>query len=169
MPGAAFTIKQEGNLSSPAIVEFLNYDCGFCKETHLVLLDYAARNPDVRYTVRPVPYSNGDAQEAAEMAFAAGLQGKFWEMDAALTEYHGELNEKFFRETAALHDIDYDLMVAEAKGDEVLEFGRENAAESMNAGLETTPAFIVGQTVYQLDKALTMTDLIRMVQEEKNR
>lgn len=168
-PEAAFTVKNEGNYSSPAIVEFLNYDCGFCKETHLVLLEYAEKNPDVRYVARPVPYSSGNAETAAEMALAAGLQDKFWEMDRALAEYHGELDEKFYRETAALYDIDYDEMVKDADSGKVMKFGKDNAAASIKAELQSTPAFMIGETIYELDKPLTMGDLIRMVQQEKNK
>ncbi len=168
-PMAEFTVREERNQPAVTIVEFLNYDCGFCKDTHLTLLDYAGRHGDVRLVVRPVPYANGGAEDAAERALAAGLQGKFWDMDRALTEYKGELNDKFYRESAALYDIDYGRMMREAGEETVQAMTRNNAGASIKSGIERVPAMMIGKTIYQLDKPLTMTDLIRMVREEQNR
>jgi len=166
-PLAAFTVIKERNHPAITIVEFLNYDCGHCKDTHLVLLDYAEKNNNVRLVVRPVPYANGGAETAAEFALAAGLQDKFWEMDRALTEYKGELNDKFYRETAGLYDIDYDRMVREAEEETVQEMARNNATASIMSGIKTTPALMINKTIYQLGKVLTLPDLIRMVKEEQ--
>lgn len=168
-PKAEFTVLREGNHSAPAIVEFLNYDCLYCKSTHAALLDYAQKNPDIRYVVRPVPFANGYAQEAAEMVLAAGLQEKFWEFDKAVTEYRGVPDEKFYRETAGLYGIDYDKMLRDRNGEDVQNMARDNIEATLSAGLQSTPAFMIGKTIYQLDRPLTLPDLIRMVQAEKAR
>ena len=160
------TIEMEGNQNPLTIVEFLHYDCGYCKDTHGVLLDYAKTTPEIRLVTRPVPFE-GNAETAAERALAAGLQGKFWEMDSALTEYKGELNEKFYRESAALYDIDYDLMVADADGEKVHALAKDNATVAIEVGLQKTPAFLIGKTLHELDTPLTLPDLIRMVRAEQ--
>lgn len=167
-PLASFAIK-EGNRSYLTIVEFLNYDCGSCKDTHLVLLDYAERNPDITLVVRPVPFANDGAETAAEMALAAGLQDKFWDMDRALVEYKGTLDEKFYRESAAVYDIDYERMAREAEEETVQKMARDNASAIIRTGADISPAIIVGKTLYQLEKPLTLTDLMRMVTKEKSR
>lgn len=166
---AEFTVQGTGNRNGITIVEFMNYDCGWCKDTHLVLLDYASRMPDVKLVVRPVPFGNNGAERAALLALAAGLQGKFWEMDRALSEYKGELDEKFYRESAAVYDIDYERMIEDAASPKILSIARKNATAVQKARFQSTPAIMVGTSRYQLDKPLTLTDLIRMVETEKRR
>ena len=130
-PLAAFTVaEQEGNRSPLTIVEFMHYDCAYCKDTHTVLLDYAKSTPEIRLVTRPVPFEGGGAQIAAERALAAGLQGKFWEMDSALTEHRAPMDEKFYRESAALYNIDYDRMVADSQGEEVKKMATEITGSS---------------------------------------
>lgn len=169
-PLAEFSVRAgTGNQSGITIVEFMNYDCGWCKDTHLALLDFAKHNPDITLVVRAAPFENGTAETAAERVLAAGLQGKFWEMDRALAEYKGAMDEKFFRESAAVYDIDYDRMVSDADGAEVQELAKDNASAVIAAGIQTTPALMVGKTIYQPDKALTLGDIIRMVEAEKKK
>lgn len=166
-PLASFAVaEREGNQNPLTIVEFMHYQCNFCKETHTVLVEYARSNPEIRLVTRPVPFE-GPAETAAERALAAGLQGKFWEMDSALTEYRGILDEKFYRETAALYNIDYDRMVADAGGAEITAMAKDNADAIVKTGIKQTPAFMIGKTVYELDAPLTLPDLIRMVREEQ--
>lgn len=171
-PAAEFTVKNpEGprNHTPLTIVEFVNYDCGYCAPTHLVLLDYAKDNPDVRYVARPVPYANGNAEQKTKLALAAGLQGKFWEIDRTLTEYDGVIDERFLNETASLYEMDLEKLKADIDGTDVFKLAQDNAHASQRLGLETTPAFMIGKTVYQLDGPLTLPDLIRMVHLEQNR
>lgn len=168
LPDAAFTIhKAQGNQTSLTIVEFLDYGCLPCRTSHRVLMEYAQKNPDITVVIRPVPYAPDMAKVAAESALAAGLQGKFWEMDKALTEYMGAYDDKFYRETAAVYDLDYERMVNDAKGDKVFELAKNNVAASVRAGVTSAPALMVGDTVYELKQPLTVPDLIRMVQAEK--
>ncbi|PZQ46728.1 MAG: hypothetical protein DI551_04555 [Micavibrio aeruginosavorus] len=166
-PKASFMVVQEGNHSGVQIVEFLNYDCSYCRATHKVLMDYAKANPETRYVVRPVPFGNGYAEESAEMAIAAGIQGHFQDFSEAILNYQLPPDEAFYRETANLYDIDYERMLSDVKEDEVLDIAGDNATAALRANLKTVPAFMIGKTVYQLDKILTLQDLIRMVEDEK--
>lgn len=166
---ADFTQKSfpdAGNQTSLTIVEFINYDCQPCKKAHVLLIDYIAQYGGINYVARPVPFT-GNAEHAALMALAAGLQGGFWEMDAALSGYDGPLDEKFYKETASLYGFDYERLVSDAKSDEVYGIAKENVRAFQKTGAEKVPVFIIGKRVYQLDQDLTLNDLIRMLQHEK--
>lgn len=166
-PLAPFTATEmEGNQNPLTIVEFMHYQCNFCKDTHAVLVEYARTTPEIRLVTRPVPFE-GPTEIAAERVLAAGLQGKFWEMDSALTEYRGILDDKFYRESAALYNIDYDRMVADADSENVNAMAKDNAAAVFKTGIKQTPAFMIGKTVYELDAPLTLPELIRMVRVEQ--
>lgn len=166
-PDAQFTVVNPGNHPAITIVEFLNYNCGLCRRNHIVLLDYAAKQPEIKLVTRPVPFEN--AEEPTLRALAAGLQGKFADMDRAMAEYDGPYDEKFYRETCAVYDIDYEKMIADAKGSEVFEFAKNNAAAALRAKVSTTPALMVGKTLYTPREGLTLQELVRMVQVEQGR
>lgn len=169
-PAASFAVlEREGNKNPLTIVEFMHYDCGYCKDSHAVLVDYARSTPEIRLVTRAVPFEGGEAQRAAELALAAGLQGKFWEMDSALSQYKAPMDEKFYRESAALYNIDYERMVRESQGEEVRRLAEDNVRAVLAAGIESTPAFMIGRTIYQPKAPLTLNDLIRMVREEQGK
>lgn len=163
-PAAGFTVTGSGNQSALTIVEFLNYNCLECRQTHLALLDYAQSNKDVRLVIRPVPFEA--SKEEAERALAAGLQGKFAEMDRAMADYGADYDEKFYREVATLHEIDYERLLEDAGGDEVYELAADNAEAALRSGVTSTPALWIGKTLYQPKAALTVPDIIRMVRAE---
>lgn len=168
-PKAAFTVLQEGNQNGPVIVEFLNYGCQSCRQTHLLLIDYVQKNPDIRFVVRPVPVIPEEAYIAAERVLAAGIQGKFAEMDKALSEYDGPYDDKFYREAASLYEIDYERWIKDAGGDDVRALAQDNVTALGKAGIETTPALMIGNVLYQLEDALTLPELLRMVKSGETR
>lgn len=166
-PLAPFTVRETtGGRPAVTIVNFMNYDCDFCLHTHGLMMQLVRENPNIRYVLRPVPYAQGHAETAAEMALAAGLQGKFWEMDQALAARKGPLDEAFFKNAAAKNNIDFVRLKREAEEKTVQAMAGENATASLRAGLQSTPAFIIGKTLYQPEKPLTLADLTRMVRAE---
>lgn len=166
-PEAEFTVRGSKEKSTLTLVEFLNYGCTACLRSHRVILDYVQKNPDITLVVRPVPFKPDYGVRAAEMAMAAGLQGKFWEMDSALAEYEEIYDDGFYRDTAAVYEIDYDKMLADSLGPQTHRLGTDNLKAALKAGVEFTPALLVGKTLYQPDGVLTLPELIRMVQKER--
>lgn len=166
-PEVDFTTKNAGNQTNLTIVEFISYECTFCRQAYPVLDDFAKTNPDVRLVVRPVPLVGLFSETAAEIAMAAGLQGKFWEMNDAIIGYGNIPDERFYRDTAELLGLDYEKMVKDAEGAKVQDLVGDNAEALQRAGITSLPAIMVGKTVYQIDKRLTLNDLISMVAAER--
>lgn len=162
---ASFAVVNGGNKTDLTIVEFLNYDCLYCRGTHKTMMDYAKTHDNVRLVVRPFPNEGGlqYSEKAAAMALAAGLQGKFWEMDQAIIDYGGIPDDKFFRETAGLLNIDYEKLVQDSQGETVQNMLTDNGGMIIRLGIKTVPAFMIDDAVHQIDKPLTLPDLISMV------
>lgn len=70
------------------IVEFFDYNCGFCKKSTDWLMDTIEEHPkDVRVIFKELPILDGrtkTSRSAAKAAMAADKQGKYLEMHAAL-------------------------------------------------------------------------------------
>lgn len=164
-PESDFTVmNDDGSLT---IVDFINYECNACKDTSKLLVQQAKENKDIRLVVRPVPYEGKAIENDVKMALAAGLQGKFWELHDALIDYKDTPDEKFFKETAALYDIDYNKMLKDSEGMKVMDIMKSNATAAYNLGVTSTPALLVGKSFYASKTILTLPDLLRMIQFEK--
>ncbi|HWZ92748.1 MAG TPA: thioredoxin domain-containing protein, partial [Polyangiaceae bacterium] len=76
------------------LVEYGDFDCGFCAQANLVVRELWARfAPYLRVIFRhsPTSFDRPDAALAAEAAEAAAEQGKFWEMHDCLLRQQGAL------------------------------------------------------------------------------
>ena len=84
------------------IVEFVDLQCPYCSRFHPIVLDAQKAFPDkVNVVLKnfPLPF-HSQAIPAAKAAFAAGEQGKYWEMVDALLKNSQNLSEKKYRELA---------------------------------------------------------------------
>jgi protein-disulfide isomerase len=127
------------------VVEFTDYQCPFCSRANAVLPQIEQTyGKDVRIAVRmlPLPFHN-NANIAAQAAFAAAEQGKFWEM-----------HEKMFANQKALTQPDLEKYAGEiglnvGKFKAALEQGKfktrvdEESKAASAAGARGTPAFFI--------------------------
>jgi protein-disulfide isomerase len=99
----------KGNPDAPVtIVEFIDLQCPFCKRFHAPVNEILKAYPEkVRYIAKNFPLPmHGQARPAAKAAFAAGEQGKYWEMLEALLDNGASLNEEKFKELAGQIGLD---------------------------------------------------------------
>ena len=84
------------------IVEFVDFQCPYCARFHPLVLEALKAYPDkVKAVIKnfPLPFHK-EALPAAKAAFAAGEQGKYWEMANAILIDNSNLNEKAYRSLA---------------------------------------------------------------------
>ncbi|MFH1056630.1 MAG: thioredoxin domain-containing protein [Candidatus Micrarchaeota archaeon] len=75
------------------LIEFGCFSCPFTKQAEKPLKQFLSQNPNVKLEFRafPIP-SHAFSREAAEAAFCAQDQGKFWEYHDLLFERQAQLN-----------------------------------------------------------------------------
>ena len=99
-----------GDKDAPVtIVEFVDFQCPFCARFHPPIKEVLKAYPkEVNYVLKnfPLPFHD-HARPAASAAFAAGEQGKYWEMADALLENGNSLSEETFQKLAG--DLGLDL------------------------------------------------------------
>lgn len=151
------------------LIEFINYNCGYCRQLHPVVKELLDVRKDVRYIVRPISFKIFEEDKEAEkiegqdkkykeiednttkMVIAAGLQGKFWEIHNAILEYPDlELPEDFIQETANLYGLDYDQLVKDAESKKVQKIIDENIAVFDHVGLYSVPSFMMNGKIYSV-------------------
>lgn len=66
------------------VIEFLDYNCGFCKKSHTEVSARIAGDSNVRVVMMMRPILGPSSKTLARFALAADLQGKFSEVNSAL-------------------------------------------------------------------------------------
>ncbi|MBW4563882.1 MAG: thioredoxin domain-containing protein [Mojavia pulchra JT2-VF2] len=130
------------------LVEFSDFQCPFCAKAHDTVKEFMDKHQDeVKMVYKHLPLANIHAQAipAAQAAWAAQQQGKFWEYHDALFSQQGKLGEDLYLKIAQNLNLD----VEKFKGDQ----RKANAAIAQDMqlasklGLSGTPFFIMnGET-----------------------
>lgn len=149
------------------VVEFSDFECPFCKQTHPTLKQLLERYPGkVRLAYRDFPLDSihPQARRAAEAARCAQDQGKFWEYHDLLFTQSPQLAPEDLRRYAGQVGLDV------TKFDSCLATGVHKAAvqrdldEGNRLGITGTPAFFVnGRT---LTGAQPLEAFTRLIEQE---
>lgn len=130
------------------IVEFFDYNCGYCKR---VLPDIQAildKDPKVRFVFKEMPILGPTSLSAAKWALAANKQGKYFEYHAALMDFRGPKEEAQLSKIAEDLGLDVEQMKADANSAEIQSEIDEDMGLARDIGISGTPAFIIGKTLY---------------------
>jgi len=137
-----------------AVIEYSDFQCPFCAEYSSILAALRETYGDrVRFVFRFYPLANHQyATISAKAAYAASLQGKFWEMHDLLFENQKEWSESadprpYFDSYAESLGLDLDKFHADADAQSTTDFIKRQAAEGKKGGVTHTPWFVVGDSV----------------------
>ncbi len=89
-PDAPFAGNPNGDIT---VVEFFDYNCGYCKRGLSDIAKLVENDPKVRVVFKELPILSKGSEEAARVALAARIQGKYWEVHRGLLEAKGQVNE----------------------------------------------------------------------------
>ncbi len=130
------------------IVEFFDYQCGYCKRSFEPLMDFVEADGNIRLILKEFPILGPTSLEAAKAAIAAKRQGRYMEMHRALYEHKGGLDSDAIAKIAEELGLDVGKlkkdMADPAIQDQVSRTYR--LAEQLN--VDGTPAFIAGGVMY---------------------
>ena len=146
------------------IIEFLDYNCPFCKKTAPELQKLLRADPRVRILYKEWPIFGAVSEYAARSALAANWQGRFLAAHNALISAPQDLDEtsqvdsilkgaginlKRLADDRNLHSADIDANLA------------RNAAEARALGFRGTPGFLIGRQL--VPRSLTLQQLQELI------
>ncbi|MBU0725999.1 MAG: DsbA family protein [Alphaproteobacteria bacterium] len=129
------------------IVEFFDYQCGYCKTVKPTLAKILAGNPDVRVVMKEFPILGEASVIAARAALAARQQGKYAALHDALMAFRGRLGEEIILEIAAKAGLDIEKLKADMQAPAIEEAIRRNYQLAEQLEISGTPAFIIGDAL----------------------
>jgi protein-disulfide isomerase len=144
------TVGPEDHALGPAdaratLLEYGDYECPYCGRAYHVVADVLRSFSDVRYVFRHFPLTRVHlhALGAAEAAEAAGAQGKFWPMHAALFESEGALAPEDLVSYAGALGLDVPRFADELRAGVYRAHVTRDARSGVRCGVNGTPTFFV--------------------------
>lgn len=128
------------------LVEFLDYDCGYCKKAAPEVEALLESDPNIRLVVKEFPILGPNSVIAGKLALAALEldRDRFGTLHNALMEYRGKLTEDAAYQLAENAGYDVETLGQLANSFEIDDRLQENYQLARALGLQGTPAFIAG-------------------------
>ena len=126
------------------VVEFFDYNCGYCKRAFTDMAKLIEKDGKVKLVLKELPILSKGSEEAAKIALAAKLQGKYWEAHRALISVRGELNEQTGLRAVEKIGLDMARLKKDMESPEVLEEIKFVRDLAQKMGIQGTPHFLVG-------------------------
>ncbi len=130
-----------------SVVEFFDYNCGWCKRAVSDLLVLTKGDQKVRVVMKEYPIFGGPASVmAAKAAMASIKQNKYWEFHTALMREKQVTEQNLFTvaEKVGLNVAKLKTDMADPKIEQAIE---QNIQLGQGLGIEGTPGFIVDSRV----------------------
>lgn len=148
-----FRAGHDGVVGNPdgkiTIVEFYDYNCGFCKRAQEDMVELTKSNPDLRFVLKEFPILGPDSQKAhvVSMAFRKLLPEKFREFHDKLLVGSGRATEETAIRLALSLGAD-EVALREAMKNPAIGEAFEQTYELANRlAITGTPSYVVGNEV----------------------
>lgn len=132
------------------IIEFMDYNCGFCKRAVEDVRTLVKEDPKLRVVIKDFPILGPDSVEASRVAVAAmtQLQGqKYFDFHNKLMATKGRINAAKALEVAKEAGADIERLKKEMESAQTKGVIEDTIALGDRLGLTGTPAFILGDEV----------------------
>jgi protein-disulfide isomerase len=130
-----------------SVVEFFDYNCGYCRHSLPDVLKLIDSDRDVRLVIKEFPILGPGSVTAAKAAIAARHQNKYWNFHLALMRTPGTVDDAKVFEVAKSIGLDIGKLKSDMENPEVARILAQNHAMAQALGIQGTPAFIIDQTL----------------------
>ncbi|MFT5489349.1 MAG: protein-disulfide isomerase [Paracoccaceae bacterium] len=130
----------EGDIT---VVEFFDYNCGYCKRVAPTMAAVVKNDPNVRVVYKEFAILGPQSIVAARAALAAKRQGKYHEFHVALMSAD-QADENSVAATARSLGLDYAKLVKDMEDPAISEQLERNYRLATAIGINGTPAFVIG-------------------------
>lgn len=129
------------------LVEFLDYNCGYCKKAYPVVMEAIQKDPKLRVVLIEIPILHETSALAAQWALAAHKLGGYEKFHQQLMENTVPISAELLATFAKTAGLDVDKMKEAATSGEIVEQVGQNLSKAQEMGINGTPGFIIGDNV----------------------
>ena len=133
------------------MVEFFDYNCGFCRRALADMLDLMKGDPKLRVVLKEFPVLGPGSIEAAQVAVAVRMQDKdgkkYLEFHQKMLSSRGQADRARALAVAKEVGLDMGRIEKDMASDEAKETIDENLKVAEALGLNGTPSYVIGTDV----------------------
>lgn len=131
------------------LVEFLDYNCGYCKQAFASMIDLLDGDKNIRFIVKEWPVLGQPSMEAALVAIAVSkvAPDKYWDFHKDMMTLRSRANKESALRVAEKLGIPRDEIEGQLDDRALLEPIEENYRLAESLQLTGTPGFVVGDEV----------------------
>ncbi|MEM7442703.1 MAG: DsbA family protein [Pseudomonadota bacterium] len=133
--------------ASVTLVEFFDYNCGFCKRALDDVQTLSETDDDLRIVFLEIPILGPSSVTASRAALASREQGLYNEYHVALMSYRGTHSDESIFALAEEVGLDIDQLRIDMESEAVSQEISDNLLLAEAVGVRGTPAFVVGERV----------------------
>lgn len=159
--GTAWAGNPQGDLT---IVEYFDYNCGYCRSTLPAIDALIAGDPKLRVVYRDWPILSEESATAARYSLVAADMGKFAEFHRALYA-GGPVSDATLAAAVTTAGLDLAKVQAAAKTPRIEAELARNLEVAKKLGMSGTPSWVIGDQV--ISSALPIEELQRLVAEAR--
>jgi protein-disulfide isomerase len=149
------------------VVEFFDYQCGFCKRAMSSVVSLIKEDPKVRVVWKEFPILGPVSEYAARAAMAARKQDKYFEFHVAVMGARGKLTPRKVIRLAEKAGLDTARLKKDMADPAISKYLNETIRLAQALGINGTPGFVIGDKVVRglIDKS-RMKALIDAVRKQ---
>jgi protein-disulfide isomerase len=150
-----FTSERQVVLGNPqgdiTMVEFFDYNCGFCKRAMTDMLDLMKSDPKLKIVLKEFPVLGEGSTQAAQVAVAVRMQDKsgkkYLDFHQKLLGGRGQADRAHALAVAKEIGLDMTRLEKDMASDEVKASLEESFKLADALGLTGTPSYVVGSNI----------------------
>ncbi|WP_319529158.1 DsbA family protein [uncultured Cohaesibacter sp.] len=131
------------------IVEFLDYNCGYCKQAFGSMLSLVENDKNLRFVIKEWPVLGPQSMEAALVAIAVTREApdKYWDFHKAMMTLRGTASKESALRVAEKLGISREKLEASYEDKSLLKPIEDNYRLAEALQLSGTPGFVIGDEV----------------------
>jgi protein-disulfide isomerase len=129
------------------VVEFIDYNCGWCKKSVAEVAELLKRDKKVRFVFKEFPIFGEGSEYAAKAALAVAQQGKYWEMHSMLFASEAQITAEVVDAIAKKIGVDVARMKKDMQSKDIENALATNQDLAKALAINGTPGFVVGEEV----------------------
>lgn len=152
----------DGNVT---VVEFFDYQCGYCKQVHADVRSLLEQDGNVRLVFKEFPILGPASLTATRAALAAREQDLYLPFHDALMTHHSRLDDDTVMRIAASVGLDVERLARDMEAPEIDALIARNHELAQVLGIRGTPAFVIGDNL--IPGAVELDRLQELVEEAR--
>ncbi len=147
------------------IVEFFDYQCGYCKRSFGPLMDTLKKDGNIRLVLKEFPILGEELVTATRAAVASMKQGKYFEFHQALFHHKGQLTDEAIMQAAADVGLDTARLKRDMNDAKIKKLITRNYELADALAIKGTPGFIIGGKL--IAGALDKDELVAAIKDAR--